>query len=175
MPNKRFTRDVYNPHNNTLKFATMTAKRYSAPGLWVLLGAIVYDTLLLVPVLMIASIPVAVLVPETLRFQQPGLFINQLYLLIIGFLYFGWFWTRSGQTLGMVAWRLRLVTDERTPIGWQHALFRAITALFSWSCLGAGFIWVLFSKERRSWHDTLSRTHLERDPKKVKVKKANKG
>lgn len=34
---------------------------------------------------------------------------------MIAFLYFGWCWTRSGRTLGLLTWKLRLVREDGRP------------------------------------------------------------
>ena len=44
--------------------------------------------------------------------------------LIVVFTYFGWCWTRSGQTLGMRAWRLELKMSTGRRLGWPGAAVR---------------------------------------------------
>ena len=79
------------------------------------------------------------------------------------FSYFGWCWTHSGQTLGMRAWRIRVVHSTKiTPLSWKGALMRFGASLLSWIPAGLGFFWVIFDKEGRSWHDRLSGSHLIR-------------
>jgi uncharacterized RDD family membrane protein YckC len=92
----------------------------------------------------------------------------QLYLLLIAFAFFGWFWVHGGQTLGMRAWRLRLVSADGGPVSWKQAAIRFAAALLSWSCLGLGFFWALIDREKRAWHDRLSGTRLILLPKRPK-------
>jgi len=62
--------------------------------------------------------------------------IVSIFLILVLFLFFGWFWTRSGQTLGMQAWRLLLIsTKSQNTISWQQAMQRFISALPAWSML----------------------------------------
>ncbi len=82
-------------------------------------------------------------------------------------LFFGWFWTRSGQTLGMQAWRLRVQQPDGSPISWRQALVRMGGAVLSALCLGAGYWWLLFDRERRTWHDRLSGTRVVLLPKRA--------
>jgi uncharacterized RDD family membrane protein YckC len=86
-------------------------------------------------------------------------------LLLAAFLFFGWFWTRGGQTLGMRAWRLKVVDEQGRSLTWLLALRRFAAAAFSWTALGAGFWWAIFDREKRAWHDRLSGTHLVVLPK----------
>ena len=82
-------------------------------------------------------------------------------LVLVTGLFFGGFWTHGGQTLGMRAWRLKLVNSTGTgPVSWKQALLRLGGACLSVAALGIGFFWSLIDRERRSWHDRLSGTHL---------------
>lgn len=71
-----------------------------------------------------------------------------------------WFWSHGGQTLGMRAWRIRLLTEDGTPVGPKQATVRYLLAWLSVLPLGLGYWWSLFDKRRRAWHDTLSHTML---------------
>ncbi len=123
-------------------------------------GAIFYDGLLLFAVLFAGT---AALLPLTGgRAVAPGSGWYQAYLLALSFLYFGWFWTHGGQTLGMRAWRLRLRVrgHDEGRLPWRWALARFLTAGLSWAALGLGFAWALWDPERLTWHDRLSGTML---------------
>lgn len=123
------------------------------------LGAICYDTLLLCAVLFVAGLPLP-LIPEPLRLAPSVRYATLLYLLGISFLFFGWFWTHGGQTLGMRAWRIRVVDDRGAGLGWKLAWRRFAWSMLSWAALGLGFLWSLVDPLRQTWHDRLSGTHL---------------
>lgn len=129
-----------------------------SPGLLRRLGAIAYDSLVLAALLMIATALVLPFTGGEAVGAGNGLF--QLYLAAVVLLFFGWFWTRSGQTIGMVAWRLRVVREDGSPLSWQDAVVRALAAVPSWLALGAGFWWSVFDRDGRTWHDRLSGTRL---------------
>lgn len=129
-------------------------------GLGRRLLAIVYDGVVLIALLLIASVPVVLLTggaQDDSRLYRAAL---QVYELLVGFAFFGGFWHFGGQTIGMRAWRIRVVDEQGDSIGWRDAGVRYIVALFSWACLGLGFIWSLFDPEQRTWHDIVSRTRL---------------
>lgn len=71
-------------------------------------------------------------------------------------------WTRGGATIGMRAWRLRVVAADGTPVELQRALLRFAVALLSLGCGGLGFLWCLIDRERRAWHDLAAGTLLVR-------------
>lgn len=72
--------------------------------------------------------------------------------------YFVLSWTRGGQTIGMRAWRLRVVRDDGSPVDGPRALLRFTVALVSLAALGAGFWWALLDTRRRCWHDRAAGT-----------------
>ncbi len=75
--------------------------------------------------------------------------------------FFIFFWVRRGQTLGMVAWRLRFASaDARVSLRQAH--LRLLGGALSVACLGIGHLWILFNKQRRSWPDLLSVSHIVR-------------
>jgi uncharacterized RDD family membrane protein YckC len=78
------------------------------------------------------------------------------------FLYLGWCWRRGGMTVGMRAWRVRIETLQGEPPGWRACLVRFLVSLLSGATAGAGFLWSLFDRDRRCWHDIASGTRLLR-------------
>ena len=116
--------------------------------------AIFYDSLLLFALLLFAT---ALAYPIT--HGQTSL-VFRLYLLSISFFYFAWPWLHGGQTLGMKTWRIQLQSITDKPMTWQQTLLRFGMAIVSWSVLGIGFCWALVDKQHRTWHDSISNTHL---------------
>ena len=127
------------------------------PGFIELIGAIFYDLLLVVAVLFFATM-------LALPLNGGKAFDNSLgysaYLVTCCFLYYGWFWTHGGQTLGLKTWKIRLISENNQSISWKQAFIRFFVAILSGFCLGLGFIWMFFDKHQRSWHDIASKTSL---------------
>ncbi|HPG93724.1 MAG TPA: RDD family protein, partial [Dokdonella sp.] len=93
--------------------------------------------------------------------HQPALyhFVLQGVLLALTALYFVFSWSRGGQTIGMRAWRVRLVDENRRSPMPARSLLRFAFSLVS--MLGAfGFIWCFFDPDRRAWHDVMARTRM---------------
>ena len=72
--------------------------------------------------------------------------------------YFVLCWSITGQTPGMRAMRLRVVTADGTPPSFWRALVRLIGLLLAIVPLFAGFLPVLFDSKRRALPDYLART-----------------
>ncbi|MGR9051805.1 MAG: RDD family protein [Gammaproteobacteria bacterium] len=128
----------------------------AAAGFFRRLAAIVYDSLLLAAILFAAT---AVVLPlnHGEAFSSDNYFYLA-YLFFVGFLFYGWFWTHGGQTLGMKAWKIRVMSKEGSPINWLQALIRYVTAFSSLLFFGLGFFWIILDKHKRGWHDHLSGT-----------------
>jgi uncharacterized RDD family membrane protein YckC len=130
----------------------------SAPGFLRRLAAACYDAFLLLAIWFFAT---AIALPfnagQAFASDQ---FFYPLYLLSISFVFYGWFWTHGGQTLGLRAWKIKVSTLDGQSLNWRQAGIRFIGGLLSWACLGLGFFWCLFDKNRQCWHDYLSKTRL---------------
>ncbi len=74
-------------------------------------------------------------------------------------------WRRSGQTLGMGPWRLKVTDRLGQPASTRALWLRFAVATLSLLALGLGFAWSLFERERRTWHDLASGTVLRRLPR----------
>jgi uncharacterized RDD family membrane protein YckC len=143
----------------------MAQQTLPPPGLLRRLAAVLYDSLLLLAVLMVAT---ALFLPLTGGEaidprRNPALewcYRAALALLVLGF--FGIFWTRGGQTLGMAAWRLRVEREDGRALTWADTARRLAAAALSWLALGLGWLWILVDPQRRAWHDRLSGTRVVR-------------
>lgn len=107
------------------------------------------------------------------------------YLLFIAYIFFAWFWTHGGQTLGMRVWKQQLIGFDGKAVSWQQSFIRFITGLPAWGIfiIGlilwmksdiaesltnipgwlfalTGFIWVLLNTRSNNWRDKLSGTHV---------------
>lgn len=153
----------------------------TAPGLFRRLAVLVYDAIVMLAVLFLATaLALPVTHGEAVAAESP---LFQLYLLVVMFLYLGWFWTRAGQTVAMRAWRLLVVDNDGSAIGWGQALGRFLAALLPmlpgllWLELSGehgnrlvlvaillpwlgSFLWVAVDPQKRALHDILSATRM---------------
>jgi len=73
-------------------------------------------------------------------------------------LYFVGLWAWRGQTLGKMAVAIRVVRTDGRPTGVGAALLRLLGYLFSTLLLFAGFLMIVFDRQRRGLHDRLADT-----------------
>lgn len=148
------------------------------------LVAMVYDGLLLFAVLFIATlIPALIFSPEHIEnspqtnavvheLNQPlDGWLFRIYLVLVIILFNGMFWRRQGQTLGMQAWRLKLVSQSGGTPSWGQCAIRVLASMVSLACGGLGYFWAWIDKRSLTWHDRLSNTQVLQLPKTEKNKK----
>lgn len=134
-----------------------------AAGLFRRLGAFVYDILLLTALLFIAAF-IALLFSGG-EAVDPGNPWYQTYLFLLSYIFFAWFWTRGGQTLGMRAWRLRVESMDGSPINLGQSLLRFMAGMATMMTAGLAMLWMLVDKDKRTLHDRFSDTRVVVLPK----------
>ena len=133
------------------------------PSLLRRLAAVLYDGLLLIALWMGASMLWVAFQGGGAASAGDGLY--RVYLLAVAYAFFVSFWVIGGRTLGMQAWRLRLIDANGERLSTRAASHRFVMALLSWLLLGAGFLWALIDREGLTWHDRLSKSYLYLEPK----------
>lgn len=98
------------------------------PGLRRRLTCMLYEGVLLFGVLMAASALYVLVRPLLQRYGLDRPYIDQIWMFVVLAIYFTWFWQRSGQTLAMQTWRIRLTTAAGNPPRWPQALLRYVLA-----------------------------------------------
>ncbi|APC71273.1 TPA: RDD family protein [Pseudomonas aeruginosa] len=154
---------------------------YAPAGLIRRLAAMFYDFLLCVALMMVVAL---VYQQGILRLiygsdhlrelaDRGALIGDPLLSTLLVFALFGFFakfWTHNGQTLGMQVWGLRVQNRDGSAISLLQALLRFMIAIASWLCLGLGFLWMLWDKDKRTWHDRYSESQVVRLPKNTHKK-----
>lgn len=144
-----------------------TQTHYATPGLLRRFAAMVYDSLLLLAVSMLYG---ALMVGMNVLLNgqpEPGdrmtwgafnviIFIGWLLTLLFFFCYF---WHKSGQTLGMKTWRIKIVNSSDLSLpSYGQCFIRCVCAPISLLCLGVGYWWMYGNIERQTLHDKVSNT-----------------
>ncbi|MGH8312094.1 MAG: RDD family protein [Gammaproteobacteria bacterium] len=167
----------------------------AGPGLLRRWASGLYDALIVLAICILATFLVMPFTHsralETLYAHSGGLKVSyQVGLLILGYVFFGGFWTHGGQTIGMRTWKLRVVRLDGARLDWYRALLRYLGMLIPWLLLLLGsellmsavqspqalawrlagalallaalaaFLWPAFNRRRLAWHDRLSGTRL---------------
>ena len=158
-----------------------TATPLVTPGLARRLAAFVYEGVLLFGVTMISGYLYSSLTQQRHALQgKAGL---QAFMFVVLGIYFAWFWSRSGQTVAMKAWNIRLVMANGQPVSQARALARyvlawlwfmpALATAYGAGLHGPGAITTLLlagvlayaaltrlRPDRQFWHDAVCGTRL---------------
>ncbi|MFO7602490.1 MAG: RDD family protein [Gammaproteobacteria bacterium] len=162
---------------------------------WRCLFASLYDALVLLALCFLAM---AIITPFFNSHDMTQRLLAGLYLLAVIVAFYLWFWTHGGQTIGMRAWRLQLLTHEGQPIRPAQGLLRLGTALPPWLGLGIALLlasvsaeklppsfrglhayalwlcllcllWILWHNRAAGWRSRLTRTEVRLLPAKNKA------
>ena len=151
------------------------------PGLARRLAAFVYEGVLLFGVTMMTGFLYSSLTQQ--RHALQGKAGMQAFMFVVLGIYFVWFWSRSGQTLAMKAWNIRLVMADGRPVSQARALVRyvlawlwfmpALATAYGADLHGPGAITTLLlagvltyaaltrlRPDRQFWHDAVCGTRL---------------
>lgn len=174
------------------------AMKSETPGLARCLASLFYELLLVAALLLAVSAAATPL--QLLLGQDSWAFHTLLQMLLLSalFAYFGYCWVKSGQTVAMKTWHIKLVAASGATLTWQQALvrFAVAAALFiglpvvsylgwmrsygqqniavwlalSWCLLP--FLARFYDKDGRFLHDRLAGTRLLKLPKPERKRKA---
>lgn len=128
------------------------------PGLGRRLLCLIYEALLLTAVILLSG-AVATGIARLFDIPHPRLLTQVILLLVCGG-YFVLQWMRTGQTLPMKTWRMRIETRDGHPLDATACLRRLSFALPGYGIAGITILWALFDRDRQFLHDRLSGTRL---------------
>ncbi len=122
------------------------------------LASALYDLLLVVALVLIATFPFLAFFGDSTQGWRRH--VLQGWVVVVAASYFVGFWSHGGQTLPMKTWRIRLVRDDGSKVGWARGLHRFLLALLGTLAAGLGFLWALWDRDRQFLHDRLAGTAL---------------
>jgi len=137
------------------------------PGIFKRLFSILYDSFLILASMIILAF-VWRFIATKLGLAESKLILDIGYnVIIFGLLFFFYqfFWLRGGQTLGMTAWRLRLVKKDGSKLRLRDTALRWLLAGLSLLLFGLGYLWCIVDREKRTLHDIYGNTKIVVLPK----------
>lgn len=164
-------------------------------GIGVRLAAIIYDGLLIFALnAIVAVILVVIATPSDVSSQNQTQVLSANFrhlvlfpaMVVMTWLFYGYFWRKNGQTLGMQTWRLKVVKANGQLLSWSDSAGRCAAALILPSLCGlaasllshgagiftlslmfgflANYFLVWVNRRGFAWHDQLSATVVIRVP-----------
>ena len=125
--------------------------------IWRRSASILYDSLLVLAVLIVMSLPFfSFNLEENLSLK----IIVQIYYYLITQYFFVWFWVNNEGTLGMKTWKIKIVSEDGNKISYIEAIIRFNTAILSFLLFGLGFLMCFLRKDKKCLRDFISKTVL---------------
>lgn len=91
-----------------------------------------------------------------------GMFVY-LVVIVLQFLYFGYFWSSTGQTIGMRLLNIRVVMQGGESLTFMRAALRGTLGYWiSGFFFGLGYVWAAFDANGEAWHDKIFDTRVVR-------------
>ena len=120
-------------------------------------GSLVYELFALVPIWMIAGFIFIFFFDGFFGSYQRLIF--QIYLWFISGVYLTHCWTKSGQTLAMMVWKLKLVSSQGSmnrKLAWSRYIYATLGALTG----GLSFLWAVTNKKHLYLHDQILKCYF---------------
>jgi len=173
---------VSSPHEETMESQNAAPAGPGSPepdvqrpsaGLLRRLAALLYDAFLVFSIWMILGFLLQFIVgPDTSQLVDGRVETNPV-LDIIVFIgevgsaatFYIWFWMRTGQTLGMIAWRIKAISADGGMINFRQGVLRWVLAWPSFFCFGVGYLWLYIDRNGDALHDKFSGTRVILLPK----------
>ncbi|QDD01128.1 RDD family protein [Candidatus Methylopumilus planktonicus] len=120
-------------------------------------GSLIYELFALVPIWMVAGFIFIYFFDDFFGTYRRLIF--QIYLWLISGFYLTYCWTKSGQTVAMRAWKLKIISRHgalSNKLAWKRYIYATLGALMG----GIAFIWALTNKKHLYLHDQILNNHF---------------
>lgn len=159
------------PHAAVIENAPLLAPRYG--GFWRRFGAFMIDLVIIFLLCSVMGVMAYVGYKVGLAAHYRRVSLGNASPLVV-LLAFGWvflttayfvvFHGMDGQTIGKSVFHLRVVGAAQQRISYRRAVLRWLgTFGLGVASIGVSLLWILWSREKRGWHDYLARTWVIQD------------
>jgi len=125
-------------------------------GFWIRVGAVLIDVVCVMAAEMAFGLLVWALAEDRL-----GTAASRAFRFLASPCYFIFFHWARGQTLGKMAFRIRVVDLAGGPLSFGQAALRHVGSWLSAVILGIGYLVAAFRPDKRALHDLIARTRVE--------------
>ncbi|MEI2725073.1 MAG: RDD family protein [Verrucomicrobiota bacterium] len=84
---------------------------------------------------------------------------------LVALAYFAGMWAWKGTTVGGVVLNLKVVRLDDRPVTFAVALVRGLASVLSVIVLFLGFLWMIWDRDKQTWHDKIAGTVVIRLPR----------
>lgn len=128
-------------------------------GFFIRIFSLVYDSLAILGIIFSLTLLLVMINGGTPVAGEIADFIQLLITVLSGPVFYSYFWlANNGQTLGMQAWKIRLISEEKLSL--RICLLRCAFSTFSFLFFGLGYLYILLNKEKKSLSDVVTNTRI---------------
>ena len=122
--------------------------------------SLIYDSLAVIGVMLSLSLLLVLVNGGTTEENKLASLIQFLIITFSGPCFYTYFWiANNGQTLGMQAWKIQLVSNNKE-LSVKDCLYRCFISVISFLIFGIGYFLILFRKDNKSLADLLTKTQI---------------
>ena len=136
----------------------------SAPSFLKLGACLIYEALVVIALSLVCTTIFVLLLGEATAGVKR--YLLQLLLCLTAGVYFVWCWQKSGQTLAMQTWQLKLLNQDGDLFTLTAAITRYVLASLSLMAFGLGYLWAIVDRDRLFLHDRLLKSKIIFAPRK---------
>jgi|TARA_B100000902_G_scaffold397017_1_gene459552 uncharacterized RDD family membrane protein YckC len=128
-------------------------------GFFIRIFSLVYDSLAILGIIFSLTLLLVMINGGTPVAGEIADFIQLLITVLSGPVFYSYFWlANNGQTLGMQAWKIKLISEEKLSL--RICLLRCAFSTFSFLFFGLGYLYILLNKEKKSLSDVVTNTRI---------------
>ncbi len=121
--------------------------------------SLVYDSLVIIGIIFSLTLLLVFLNGGSPKTGEIADYIQLLITVLSGPIFYTYFWlVNDGQTIGMQAWKIRLISDQTLSV--RICLLRCAFSTFSFLFLGIGYLYILLNSENKSLSDLATNTRV---------------
>ena len=122
--------------------------------------SLIYDSLAVIGIMLSLSLLLVLINGGSTEENKFARLIQFLIITFSGPCFYTYFWlSNNGQTLGMQAWKIQLITNKNE-LSVKDCLYRCFISVISFLIFGIGYFLILFRKDNKSLADLLTKTQI---------------
>ena len=122
--------------------------------------SLIYDSLVVIGIMLSLSLLLVLINGGSTEENKFASLIQFLIITFSGPCFYTYFWlSNNGQTLGMQAWKIQLISNKNG-LSVKDCLYRCFISVISFLIFGIGYFLILFRKDNKSLADLLTKTQI---------------
>ena len=122
--------------------------------------SLIYDSLVVIGIMLSLSLLLVLINGGSTEENKFASLIQFLIITFSGPCFYTYFWlANNGQTLGMQAWKIQLISNNNG-LSVKDCLYSCFISIISFLIFGIGYFLILFRKDNKSLADLLTNTQI---------------